>query len=228
MTTRILLVEDDQPIREMIRFAFAEPDFIIHEAMDAHGALEQMKNSPDVILMDWMLPGISGIEILKLIRYKSPHDTPPVIMLTAKDSEDDKVKGLQSGADDYMTKPFSMRELKARIEVILRRSQKSQHKDSLKFRELNIDLKAHQATVGNQPLKLGPTEFNLLKLFVGNINRAYSRAQLLDMIWGNEGDVLERTVDAHIRRLRKALTEFGYDRFLKTVWSVGYRFSDQD
>ncbi|RMH22016.1 MAG: response regulator [Gammaproteobacteria bacterium] len=228
MATSILLVEDDQPIREMIRFAFAEPDFIVHEAQDAHGALEQMKHAPDVILMDWMLPGISGIEILKLLRYKSPHNTPPVIMLTARDSEDDKVKGLQSGADDYLTKPFSMRELKARIEAILRRSQKSRHEDNLKFRDLNIDLKAHQAAIDNHPLKLGPTEFKLLQLFVSNIDRAYSRAQLLDMIWGDDGDVLERTVDAHIRRLRKALAEHGYDRYLKTVWSVGYRFSDQD
>ena len=222
----ILLVEDEQAIREMVGFALNRAGFQMIEAADAVDAQERLaERLPDLILMDWMLPGTSGIDLARRLKRDEYTRDVPIIMLTARGEEDDKIGGLEAGADDYVTKPFSPRELVARIKAVLRRVQTEQEDQPIAADELLLDPASHRVTAKGQPLDMGPTEFRLLQFFMTHQERVYSRSQLLDRVWGRNTYVEERTVDVHILRLRKALSQFGYDRFVQTVRGAGYRFS---
>lgn len=228
MTTTILAVEDDAAIRDMLNFTLRQSGFICESVADGEKGLEWLKQQqPDLILIDWMLPGISGIEFIQRLRANEFLASIPVIMLTAKGDSEDMVKGLSVGADDYMNKPFAPVELVARIRALLRRCQPLHSDDSQKLScgELVLDTKSHRVNVAEQRIDLGPTEFRLLHFFMKNPERAYSRSQLLDFVWGDTVYIEERTVDVHIRRLRKALEPHGQDHLIQTVRGVGYRFS---
>lgn len=225
MPTKILVIDDEAPIREMVRFTLERNGYVIYEASDTRNAqLQIAEHRPDLILLDWMLPDMSGVDFAR--RLKKEQDTAelPIIMLTARAEEDDKIRGLESGADDYITKPFSPRELMARIKAVLRRLP-GHGQNKLNADGLELDLESHRVTAEGQAVELGPTEFRLLQFFISHPERVYSRTQLLDQVWGSNVYVEERTVDVHIRRLRKALEESGYDRFIQTIRSAGYRFS---
>ncbi|MCB1805825.1 MAG: phosphate regulon transcriptional regulator PhoB [Candidatus Competibacteraceae bacterium] len=222
----ILIVEDEQPIREMLCFALGNAGFNVSEATDAYEAQTQLaQGKPALILLDWMLPGISGIDFARRLKRQDTTRDVPIIMLTAKGEENHKVQGLESGADDYITKPFSTRELIARIKAVLRRSGDDER---LQVAELQLDTASHRVTVNGQTLDIGPTEYRLLHFFMSHPERVYSRSQLLDQVWGSNVYVEERTVDVHIRRLRRVLETFGYDRFVQTVRGAGYRFSEKE
>jgi two-component system phosphate regulon response regulator PhoB len=226
---RILVVEDEQPIREMVGFALRKAGLNVEEAADAEQALATLvSNPPDLLLLDWMLPGMSGIELARWLRRDKMTARLPIIMLTARGEEGDRVHGLEVGADDYITKPFSPRELVARINAVLRRSQEETDEQPIEFEGLSLDPVGHRVQADGRPLNLAPTEFRLLHFFMSNPDRVYSRERLLDHVWGRGVFVEERTVDVHVRRLRKALAEQGYDRFIQTVRGAGYRFSTRD
>lgn len=230
MATTILVVEDDVAIRDMLSFSLKQSGFECDSASDAEQGLEYLKNQhPDLILLDWMLPGIDGIEFIRRLRANENLADIPVIMLTAKGESEDLVKGLSVGADDYINKPFSPPELMARIKAVLRRCRGNDDEDTqtLSCGELVLDMKSHRVTVSDQRIDLGPTEFRLLQFFMKNPERAYSRGQLLDYVWGDTVYIEERTVDVHIRRLRKALEPSGNDNLVQTVRGVGYRFSEE-
>lgn len=228
MVRTILLVEDEIAIREMIRFALEQSDFICEEAESAQDALQVLANMrPDLILLDWMLPETSGIELARRLRREEAYRDIPIIMLTARGEEDDKIRGLEAGADDYITKPFSPRELIARVKAVMRRRSPGGEDEKLEVDGLVLDTLAHQVLANGEPVELGPTEFRLLRFFMQNHGRVYSRSQLLDRVWGTNVYVEERTVDVHIRRLRKALTACGHHRHIQTVRGAGYRFSRQ-
>ena len=204
--TTILIVDDEAAIREMIRVGLELAGYECLEAsnaQDAHGIIVDQR--PDLVLLDWMMPVTSGIELLRRLRRDEVTRDLLVIMLTAKDDEDNRVQGLDVGADDYITKPFSSRELMARIKAIMRRSTNREQEESIEVGGLKLDPASHRVFVDTQPLEMGPTEFKLLKFFMTHQERAYSRGQLLDQVWGSNVYVEERTVDVHIRRLRKAL-----------------------
>jgi two-component system phosphate regulon response regulator PhoB len=223
---RILIVEDEPEIREMIRYILEPLGYRLSEAdntLDARKLLSQ--SDYDLILMDWMLPGRSGLEFTKELKQKHHTTSPPIIMLTARADESDKVQGLDSGADDYITKPFSPRELVARIKAVIRRSGDTNDEKAIEFSGLSIDPIRHQVTLMQQPINLSPAEYNLLHFFMSHPDRAYTRSQILDKVWGDNTYVEERTVDVHIRRLRKLLTPTGHDAFIQTVRGVGYRFT---
>ncbi len=223
---RILIVEDEQAIREMVGFALKKAEFYFEEVADAEQALVAIAgNPPDLILLDWMLPGMSGVDLARRLRKEEVTAKIPIIMLTARVEENDRVHGLEVGTDDYITKPFSPRELIARINAVLRRSKADSEEQSITYDGLSLDPVGHRVEVDNTPLNLAPTEFRLLHFFMSNPDRVYSREQLLDYVWGRGVFVEERTVDVHIRRLRKALADQGYDRFVQTVRGAGYRFS---
>lgn len=225
-TKRILIIEDEQPIREMICFALENAGFEIHEAADARQAQVMIAEAlPDLILLDWMLPGVSGIEYARRLKKEDLTKEIPIIMLTARTEEEDKVQGLESGADDYVTKPFSPRELVARIKAVLRRGGPPAEDEILKANELSLDTASHRVSVGDKSLEIGPTEYRLLEFFMSHPERVYSRGQLLDRVWGSNVYVEERTVDVHIRRLRKLLEPHGHDALIQTVRGSGYRFS---
>ncbi|MBV2120767.1 MAG: phosphate regulon transcriptional regulator PhoB [Candidatus Thiodiazotropha taylori] len=224
---KILIVEDEPEIREMIRFALEPKGFLLSEADNAQDARKLLADhSYDLILMDWMLPGRSGLELTKELKQISPVST-PIILLTAKTDEADKVIGLDSGADDYITKPFSTREMIARINAVLRRSGGSAKQQAFAFHGLTLDPVKHLVMTDENPLHLSPAEYNLLFFFMSHPERVYSRSQILDHVWGNDVYVDERTVDVHIRRLRKLLTPSNHHRFIQTVRGVGYRFTPQ-
>jgi two-component system, OmpR family, phosphate regulon response regulator PhoB len=226
MTAAILIVDDEPAIRQMLQFALAGAGFSCLEAENAEEAQASiMRGPPNLILLDWMLPGISGLDLARRLKRDPETQGIPIIMLTARGEEFDKIKGLGVGADDYVTKPFSVRELIARIKAVLRRSPAKEPQESLEVNGLRLDIDTHRVTVGEAPLDLSPTEFRLLHFFITHPERVYSRGQLLDHIWGNNVYIEERTVDVHIRRLRKALAPQGYNRFIQTVRSIGYRFS---
>lgn len=228
MATTVLLVEDDAAIRDMLSFSLKQSGFVCEPAKDAEQGLEWLKNQqPDMILLDWMLPGIDGIEFIRRLRANEFLASIPVIMLTAKGESEDMVKGLSVGADDYINKPFSPPELIARIKAVLRRCRPLGDDDGqkLKFGELVLDTKSHRVSINGERIDLGPTEFRLLHFFMKNPERAYNRSQLLDFVWGDTVYIEERTVDVHIRRLRKALEPTGHDSLVQTVRGVGYRFS---
>lgn len=228
MSISVLLVEDDAAIRDMINFSMRQAGFSCEAAKDGEAGLEWLKNQqPDMILLDWMLPGIDGIEFIRRLRANEFLASIPVIMLTAKGESEDMVKGLSVGADDYINKPFSPPELIARIKAVLRRCRPMEDEDAqkLQMNDLVMDTKSHRVSVNGERVELGPTEFRLLHFFMKNPERAYNRSQLLDFVWGDTVYIEERTVDVHIRRLRKALEPSGHDNLVQTVRGVGYRFS---
>ncbi len=228
MNRQILIVEDESAVREMVAFALRRADFEPVEAADAREAQEAiMRSVPGVILLDWMLPGMSGIEYARRLRKEELTRDIPVIMLTARSTEDDRVMGLDSGADDYVVKPFSNRELIARIRAVIRRSNVHGDAEQIQVDGLLLDTASHRVFADERPVQLGPTEFRLLSFLMQHPERVYSRGQLLDHVWGGNVYVEERTVDVHIRRLRKSLQPHGYDRYIQTVRGAGYRFSTQ-
>jgi two-component system phosphate regulon response regulator PhoB len=226
---QILIVEDEKPIREMIAFGLRRAGFDVLEAEDCKAARARIADRrPDLLLVDWMLPDMSGLELTRSLKRDKETREVPVIMLTARADEQDKVSGLEGGADDYVTKPFSPRELLARINAVLRRSSPTGTEEKIVIEGLVLDGASHRVTVGEQTVPLGPTEYRLLSFFMTHPERVYSRNQLLDRVWGGNVYVEERTVDVHIRRLRKALEQFGYDKFVQTVRGAGYRFSTRE
>jgi two-component system phosphate regulon response regulator PhoB len=223
---QILVVEDEKPIRDMIAFGLRRAGYSVQEAEDCNEARARIADSrPDLVLVDWMLPDQSGLELTRAIKRSKENEDIPVIMLTARAEEHDKVTGLEGGADDYVTKPFSPRELLARIQAVLRRSTPGGAGEAIEAGDLKLDTAGHRVTVGEQSVPLGPTEYRLLQFFMEHPERVYSRGQLLDRIWGGNVYVEERTVDVHIRRLRKALEPFQSDNLVQTVRGAGYRFS---
>lgn len=222
----VLIVEDERPIREMIAFGLKRAGFEVREAEDCRSARAQLADRrPDLLLVDWMLPDMSGLELTRTLKRDRETRELPIILLTARAEEGDKVAGLEGGADDYITKPFSPRELLARINAVLRRMAPNADGERIQFENLVLDQLSHRVMVGDQTIPLGPTEYRMLEFFMTHPERVYTRDQLLDRIWGGNVYVEERTIDVHIRRLRKAMEEFGYDRFIQTVRGSGYRFS---
>jgi two-component system phosphate regulon response regulator PhoB len=223
---QVLIVEDERPIREMIAFGLKRAGFEVREAEDCRAARAAVADRrPDLLLVDWMLPDMSGLELTRAIKRDRETRELPIIMLTARAEETDKVAGLEGGADDYVTKPFSPRELLARINAVLRRSGGHETDELIQFENLALDQASHRVLVGERTVSLGPTEYRMLEFFMTHPERVYTRDQLLDRVWGGNVYVEERTIDVHIRRLRKALEDFGYDRFIQTVRGSGYRFS---
>lgn len=230
MTARtILIVEDEAPIREMVAFHLNRAGYETLEAEDCRRALELVTDErPEVALVDWMLPDMSGLEFTRMLKRDGGHEDLAVIMLTAKSEERDKIAGLNGGADDYITKPFSPRELIARIEAVLRRTAAAGDDDVIRAGVLELDAAGHRVLADGQRVRLGPTEFRLLRFLMTHPERVYSRAQLLDRVWGANVYVEERTVDVHVRRLRKALLDQRAARYIQTVRGAGYRFSIQE
>jgi two-component system phosphate regulon response regulator PhoB len=223
---QILIVEDEKPIRDMIAFGLRRAGFEVREAEDCAGARASIADArPDLLLIDWMLPDQTGLELTRAVKRSKDTQDLPVIMLTARADEQDKVSGLEGGADDYITKPFSPRELLARINAVLRRASPGATGESLEAGGVVLDVASHRVTVDDQNVALGPTEYRLLQFFMEHPERVYSRSQLLDRVWGGNVYVEERTVDVHIRRLRKALEPSGRDSLVQTVRGSGYRFS---
>lgn len=223
---QVLVVEDEHPIRDMIAFGLRRGGFQVREAADVGEARASIADQrPDLILIDWMLPEMSGLELTRSLRREDETRDVPIIMLTARSDEQDRIMGLDSGADDYVTKPFSVRELLARINAVLRRCTPGGKEQRIEMQGLVLDAAARRVSVEDRLVPLGPTEYRLLAFFMTHAERVYSRAQLLDRVWGGNVYVEERTVDVHIRRLRKALEDVGYDRFIQTVRGAGYRFS---
>jgi two-component system, OmpR family, phosphate regulon response regulator PhoB len=222
----ILIVDDEEAIREMLGYTLMKAGYTCIEAGDVEEARDIIKTEmPNLVLLDWMLPGMSGIDYARRLRSVPETKELPIIMLTARGSEDDKVRGLETGADDYITKPFSTKELLARVKTVLRRSSTQNDTVVITVEGLVLDPETYRVTANDEKIELSPTEFRLLHFFITHPERVYSRAQLLDQVWGENVYVEERTVDVHIRRLRKILEPFQYDRYIQTVRSVGYRFS---
>lgn len=223
----VLIVDDEPAIREMIAVALEMADYECLEAADAREAHALIiDRQPDIILLDWMLPGTSGIELARRLKRDELTCDIPIIMLTAKGEEDNKIQGLEVGADDYITKPFSPRELVARLKAVLRRAGPSDSEGPIEVGGLLLDPVSHRVTIDGTPAEMGPTEYRLLQFFMTHQERAYTRGQLLDQVWGGNVYVEERTVDVHIRRLRKALGE-AYENLVQTVRGTGYRFSSK-
>jgi len=226
MAANILLIEDEPGIQELLKFNLAQAGHSVMAAGDAEHALKFLKSTlPDVILLDWMLPGMSGIDLCKRLRADERYLSIPIIMLTARGEERDKVQGLDTGADDYITKPFSPRELVSRIKAVLRRRAPQMTDEPVEISGLRLDPSSHRVSGNGQPLDLGPTEFRLLHFFMTHPERVFSRTQLLDQVWGDDVFVEERTVDVHIRRLRLALEPSDHTGLIQTVRGAGYRFS---
>jgi two-component system phosphate regulon response regulator PhoB len=227
MTDRKILIVDDEPaIRDMLRVALEMADYQVMEASNAQEAHSLIiDEKPDLILLDWMMPGTSGIELARRLKRDEVTAGLPIILLTAKGEEDNKIQGLEVGADDYITKPFSPRELVARLKAVLRRADPQSTSATITVQGLCLDPASHRVTIHNQSVDMGPTEYRLLEFFLTHQERAYTRSQLLDHVWGGNVYVEERTVDVHIRRLRKALTIDGHEELIQTVRGTGYRFS---
>lgn len=226
MVRRILVVEDEAPIREMLCFVLEQKGYEPIEAEDYDTALEKIcEPYPELILLDWMLPGGSGINLIKHLKRDELTRQIPVVMLTARGEEEDKVRGLEVGADDYITKPFSPKELMARLKAVMRRVSPTSLDDVIDAHGLKLDPVSHRVTSNEEPLDMGPTEFKMLHFFMTHQERVYSREQLLNNVWGTNVYVEDRTVDVHIRRLRKALETGGHDKMVQTVRGAGYRFS---
>jgi len=226
MSAKILIVEDEPAIQELLAFNVTQAGFEALRADDAEGAWGQIReHAPDMILLDWMLPGTSGVVLARQLRSEARTKDIPIIMLTARGDERDKVLGLESGADDYITKPFSPRELMARIRAVMRRQLPVLSDDTVAIGGLELSPTSHRVTAKGMSIELGPTEFRLLHFFMTHVERVYSRTQLLDQVWGTQVFVEERTVDVHIRRLRASLEASGLDHLIQTVRGSGYRFS---
>jgi two-component system phosphate regulon response regulator PhoB len=222
----ILVVEDEPAIRELLKVNLVDAGYDVREAPDAETAQTLLRESlPDLLLLDWMLPGLSGLAFAKQLRANARTKELPVIMVTARTDEADRVAGLEAWVDDYVTKPFSPRELKARIKAVLRRRAPEAAQELLAAGTLNLDPVTHRVSVAGRPVPIGPTEFRLLRFFLARPERVHSRTQLLDQVWGDHVYIEERTIDVHIRRLRQALEPFGQDGLIETVRGSGYRLA---
>ncbi|MGE0284571.1 MAG: phosphate regulon transcriptional regulator PhoB [Rhizobiaceae bacterium] len=220
---KVLLVEDDQALAELLEFRFRTEGYQVRSTPDGDEALMlAVEDAPDLVVLDWMIEGTSGIEVCRRLRRGKDTAHVPIIMLTAREAEDDRVRGLETGADDYLTKPFSPRELMARVAAIMRRIRPALAGETLNVGDLALDATAHRVTRLGQTVSLGPTEFRLLKFFMEHPGRVFSREQLLDAVWGIDSDIELRTVDVHIRRLRKGIEVDGAPDPVRTVRSAGY------
>ena len=229
MTHSILIVDDESSIRDMLRMALESSGFLVDEASNVKIAQEKINlQSPDLLLLDWMMPGTSGVELVRRLRKKDATRQLPIIMLTAKDGDDHSIQALDTGADDFITKPFSPKALVARVKAMLRRLENNNHElqqeQKITSGDITIDMVSHKATVNSKTLELSPTEFRLLAFFSSHSGRVFSRNQLLNQVWGESVYVEDRTVDVHIRRLRKILEQYDVDQYIQTVRGVGYRF----
>jgi two-component system phosphate regulon response regulator PhoB len=223
----VLIVEDEAALVTMLRYNLEREGFAVCAASDGEEALVQIaERKPDVVLLDWMLPLVSGIEVCRQIRRAPASRSLPIVMLTARGEEGDRVRGLNSGADDYVVKPFSPAELIARLRAVMRRAQPTSAEEVLRFADLAVDLVAHRVTRDGRPIHLGPTEFRLLRFFMQHPGRVFSREQLLDQVWGHDVYVEARTVDVHIRRLRKAINFGSEADLVRTVRGAGYALDD--
>jgi two-component system phosphate regulon response regulator PhoB len=221
---KVLIVEDEAPIRDMLSFNLTRAGYEVEGVGSGREARAAIANAyPDVVIMDWMLPDVSGLELTRQLKRDAETRAIPIIMVTARAEEDDRVAGLDGGADDYLVKPFSQRELLARIRAALRRS--APEDEVVVAGRLKLDGASHRVTIGDDEIALGPTEYRLLHFLMQHPDRVYSRSQVLDRVWGGNVYIEERTVDVHIRRLRKALEPHGYDKLVRTVRGAGYRFS---
>ena len=228
MAVNILLVEDEPAIQQMVGMALRKAGYDVVMASDVAESQTQIAGQvPDLMLLDWMLPGLSGVEYARQLKKNDLTREMPIIMLTARGEESDKIRGFDSGADDYITKPFSPRELVARINAVLRRASPHVSAEVIQVGDLRLDTAGHRVTVSDVVLTMGPTEYRLLHFFMTHPERVYSRGQLLDRVWGGDVYVEERTVDVHILRLRKVLAAHGHDHLIQTVRGAGYRFSLQ-
>ena len=220
---KMLLVEDDAALAELLVYHFKREDFDVKQTPDGEEALLlAQENAPDIVLLDWMVEGLSGIEVCRRLRRMPETANVPIIMLTARGEEEDRVRGLETGADDYVTKPFSPRELVARVGAVLRRVRPALAGEALIYADLEMDTVGHKVKRSGTTVPLGPTEFRLLKHFLEHPGWVFSRERLLDSVWGHDSDIEPRTVDVHIRRLRKAINEGGRPDIIRTVRSAGY------
>jgi two-component system, OmpR family, phosphate regulon response regulator PhoB len=227
MKPNVLVVEDDAALTELLRYTLERDGFTVHHTADGEDALLMAKETPpDVVLLDWMVPGLSGIEICRRLRRAPDTSGVPILMLTARTEETDRIRGLETGADDYITKPFSPRELSARIKAILRRVRPALSGAVLRFADIEMDTATHKLTRRNILVPLGPTEFRLMRHFMEHPTRVFSREQLIDSVWGQDAYVELRTVDVHIRRLRKALNVDDFLDVIRTVRSAGYALDE--
>ncbi len=224
---KVLIVDDEPDIREVTRFALEEHGFEVLEAGHADEARKLLGDAPDLMLLDWMLPGRSGLELAAQLKQSPKTRLMPIIMISARGEEEDRVKGLDTGVDDYISKPFSPREMVARVNAVLRRTKPEEPQDEIEIGGLKIDNVSHRVSANGTQIDVAPTEYRLLHFFMTHSDRAFSRSQLLDQVWGDQVYVEERTVDVHVRRLRKALEKTGHEQLLQTVRGVGYRFSDK-
>jgi two-component system phosphate regulon response regulator PhoB len=229
MSAQLLIVEDEAPLAEILRYNFEAEGFrVTHAATAEEAEILVDEERPDLMILDWMLPGVSGIELCRRLRGRSDTRAIPIVMLTARGEEGDRIRGLATGADDYVVKPFSVPELLARVRAILRRSAPERVADVLQFDDVKLDRSAHKVTRGERNVRLGPTEFRLLEFLMESPGRVLSRSQLLDGVWGRDAFVDERTVDVHIGRLRKALVRGKERDPIRTVRGAGYVFGDRD
>ena len=228
MPANILIVEDEVAILELIALNLHQSGFNPLRAVSAEIADNLVKNTlPDLIILDWMLPGMDGVSFAKRLRANSDTKKIPILMLTAKSEEENKILGLDSGIDDYLTKPFSPKELIARIKALLRRSAPESTDEPIKILDLILDPLQHQLTIKEKLIKIGPTEFKILHLFLKNLNKVFNRNQIMDKIWGNKSEIDDRTVDVHIKRLRACLAPNGYDKIVRTIRGEGYSVSEK-
>jgi two-component system phosphate regulon response regulator PhoB len=225
----VLVVEDEDAIREMLVMVLEQASLQVSAVASAEQALQSLaENRVDLMLLDWMLPGISGVELARRLKKDPGYKDLPIILLTARGEEEDKIRGLEIGADDYVTKPFSPKELLARIKAVMRRSGKLSEQGQLSVGDLTLDAEQHRLTIAGKTVDVSPTEFRLMQFFMTNPDKVYSRTHLLDQVWGRSVYIEERTVDVHIRRLRKLLAEFDREDLIQTVRGFGYRFSMAD
>jgi two-component system phosphate regulon response regulator PhoB len=224
----VLIVDDEAAIRDMLCIALEAADFNVLDAEDAQQAHAKIiDGQPDLVLLDWMMPGTTGLELLRRLKRDELTAKIPVIMLTAKAEEDSRISGLDAGADDFIPKPFSPRELISRVKAVLRRVSREELQKPISIGQLIFDPVGHRVSIADQPINLGPTEYRLLQFFLTHQERVYSRDQILDYVWGGNVYLDERTVDVHIRRLRKAISVAGHENYVQTVRGAGYRFSTQ-
>ena len=225
MNLRVLIVEDEKALAEILEYNFKKEGYAVDTASDGETALDKIIfKAPDLIILDWMLPKLSGIELCRKVRSTKKVKNIPIIMLTARGEEEDRLKGLEMGADDYVTKPFSINELLARAKAVLKRIRPIFAEEEIIFEDIKINIGTHKVYRNSKEIKLGPTEFNLLRFFMENISRVFSRQQLLNHVWKHDAFVEPRTVDVHVRRLRKSLNAGNKKDFIRTVRSAGYSF----
>jgi two-component system phosphate regulon response regulator PhoB len=225
---KLLLVEDDKALAELLIWHFEREEYEVHRTGDGEEALMLAEEEhPDLIILDWMIEGISGLEVCRRLRRRETSANVPIIMLTARGEESDRIRGLEVGADDYITKPFSPRELLARVSAVLRRVRPALAGEQLSYADIEMDVAAHRVRRGGRSVQLGPTEFRLLKKLLENPGRVFSRERLLDSVWSHDPDIDARTVDVHVRRLRKALNQAGEPDIVRTVRSAGYSLDSE-